>query len=67
MQCRSLDCISSRPVHFESHTISAAYPIEPGVTAFMLFNMACGRLILGLLLVTVSSCLADDGAVNICL
>jgi len=47
--------------------MSAAYAIEPGVTAVMLFSTACGRFIFGLLLDTVSSCLADDGAVNICL
>ena len=50
----------------ESLTMSAAYAMEPGVTAFILFNIACGRFILGLLL-AVSSCVADDGAVNICL
>jgi len=47
--------------------MSAAYAMEPGVTTFMLFNIACGRFILGLLTVTASSCLADDGAVKICL
>jgi len=41
--------------------------MEPGVTAFMLFNMACGRFILGLLPVVFKSCLADVGAVNMCL
>ena len=69
MQCRNLTNINDCQVHFDSEllTISAAYPIEPGVTAFMLFNIACGRFILGLLPVAVRSCLADDGAVNMCL
>jgi len=68
MQCRNLTNINCQ-VRFDSElrTISAAYPIEPGVTAFMLFNIACGRFILGLLPVAVRSCLADDGAVNMCL
>jgi hypothetical protein len=67
MQCRNLENINNCQVHFELLTISAAYAIEPGVTTFMLFNIACGRFILGRLPVTVRSCLADDGAVNICL
>jgi hypothetical protein len=67
MQCRNLEHINnSRGQYFEPHTMSAAYAMEPGVTAFILFNIACGRFILGLL-PAVSSCLADEGAVNICL
>ena len=67
MQCRNLKNINNGQVCFEPLTISAVYAIEPGVTAFMLFNIACGRFILGRLLIAVRSCLADDGAVNICL
>ena len=68
MQCRNFEGINnSLSIPFESLTMSAAYAIEPGVTAFILFKVACGRFILGRLPVTVSSCLADDGAVNICL
>jgi hypothetical protein len=67
MVCRNLEHINDYQVGFEPRTISAAYAMEPGVTTFMLFNIACGRFILGLLHAAVSSCLADDGAVNICL
>ena len=49
-----------------ANTIKAAYKIDPGVTFFMLFSSACGRLVFVLFGADRSS-LADVGAVNICL
>jgi hypothetical protein len=49
-----------------AHTIKAAYTIEPGVTFFILFNSAWGRLVFALFGADRSS-LADVGAVNMCL
>ena len=49
-----------------ANTIKAAYKIDPGVTFFMLFSSACGRLVFVLFGADRSS-LADFGAVNICL